>query len=640
MGEFKLGFGYWSVLSLSIGSIVGTTLFFGAGIGARYSGNMQVAAWILMSLLAVYIAACFGELVSTFPRAGGAYEYAKQAYGRFFSFMMGWTSWLFGNLAVVVMIVGATGFLFPESSNIYKFVVSLAVILVLNTIAYLGVEASAIMLMAFALIIVTVPALIIIKGLPTISMQNLVPFVTHPWPTVMVTAFFFAESYFGWESATYLAEETKNPRKTIPKALMHATLIIAVLGLLLIVTMLGIMGWQQLGAKAMPFIEVAASLFGENAKLAVGIGTFLALIGSAASGIVAMPRLVLALARDRLFLGQFKALHHRFNTPHNAITFQTVVLILLLLLGFADYETLLSLLVPMGVFLYVALLITVPLLRSKYPNAERPFKVIFPKAGVTTTILFLVAAVVSWTIKVPGSFQLIELAFYLIAIGMPLYLLVELYYDPKMITQVNDLFAYMTLFTERFTFGKRMKRELFSFLGDLTGKTVLEFGCGVGTLTLELVKRTGLRGKVYATHFSKNNLKITNKQIDNLRWTSEQPLAHVELIYDADMFRRVYPEITYADSVVSIGMLSYLQDMKTILKEMWAILPIGGKVCFTDYTDFFHVIPNVEWLSDKAGIEMLFSSAGFSVRVEKKKSIMWDRIFIYGVKTRERVAFI
>ncbi len=640
MGDYKAGFGYWSVLSLSIGSIVGTTLFLGVGIGARLSGNLLLVAWLLMSILALYVAACFGELASTFPKAGGAYEYAKHAYGRFFSFIIGWVSWLFGNLAVVVMIVGATGFLFAGLDNLFKFLISLGIIVLLNAIAYLGVQASSIMLTLFAVIIVAVPVLVIAKGLPAISLQNFIPFATHPWSTVVITAFFFAESYFGWESATYLAEETRNPRKTIPKALMHATLIISAIGLLLMITLLGTTGWEQLATKAMPFAEVAAMLFGENTKLLVGIGTFLALVGSAASGIVALPRLVLALARDKLFLGQFKAMHHRFNTPHNAIIFQAVILLLLLILGFADYEILLSMLVPMGVFLYVALLVTVPMLRSKYPTAERPFKVIIPKVGVTAAILVLLATVVSWGINVDGAMQLLELTFYLIAIGVPLYFLVELYYDPKMITQVNDIFAYLTLLTERVTFTRRMKRELFTFLGDLNGRTILEFGCGVGTLTVELARRIGLKGKVYATHFSKNNLKITSKQVDDLRWTAERPIGHVELIYDGEMFRRIYPEITYADCIVSIGMLSYVQDMKTVLKEMWAILPLGGKLCFTDYTDFFHVIPNVEWLSSEDEIEKLFRSAGFSVRVVKIKSILWNRIFIYGVKTKERMTFI
>ncbi len=627
---------------MSIGSIAGTTLFLGAGIGARYSGNLTLLAWILVSALAIYISACFGELTSTFPKAGGAYEFAKQAYGRFFSFMIGWMAWLVGSISVVVMIVGATGFLLPNLSDFNQFLISVGIISVMSAIAYLGVQASSLMLIGFAVAMVAVPLAITIKGFPAVTWQNFVPFFTHPLYMVMVTSFFIVESFFGWETATYLAEETRNARKTIPKALLHASIIIAVLGFLLMVTIFGIVNWQQLGLKEAPLAEIASMIFSEKMRLAIAVGVFLALVGSAASGIVALPRLILAMARDRLFPGQFMKLHPRFSTPHNAILFQTVSLVTLLLLGFANYETLLSMLIPTGALMYIAVLLAIPLLRKKYPNIERPFRVPFAKVGIAASILFLIAAIALWALNIQNSARLLELSLYLIAIGLPLYLLVELYYDTKMITQVNDLLAYLTLLTEKFTFTSRMKKEVFSFLGDLKNKTVLEFGCGVGTLTLELVRKVGLKGKIYATHFSKNHLKITSKRVDNLKWGSDKPIGAVELLHDAELFKRVHPDVTYADAIVSAGMLSYVQDMKKVLKEMWAILPAGGKVCFTDYTDFFHILPNVEWVSSEASIEQLFRSTGFAVRVVKIKGFLWNRIFLYGIKTKEKesVAFI
>ncbi len=640
MGELKPGFGYWAVLSLAIGAIAGTMLFFGASIGARYSGNLMLLAWVAVSVVAVFIAGCFGELVSTFPKAGGSYEYAKQAYGRFLSFLVGWTSWLFGNLAVVVMTVGATGFLFSGLTNFQQFLISVGIVVAMNSIVYIGVGASSVMLIAFAIILIGAPLALVAKGLPLVNPANFAPFFTHPLHTVMIAGFFMAESYFGWETATYIAEETRNPRKTIPKALIHATIIIAVIGFLLLVTIMGIVGWKQLGTETAPFAKAASLVFDERLAVAVSIGAFLALIGSAASGVVALPRLVLALARDRLFPGQFDAIHPRFKSPHNAILFQTVTLVVLLLLGFANYETLLSMLVPIGALMYIVILLTVPLLRAKYPDAERPFKVPFAKAGVLMASLFLIAAVAFWAFNVAGSLRLLELSVSLIAIGLPLYLLAELYYDPKMITQANDILAYLTLLTEKFTFTDRIKKEIFTFLGELKGKTILEFGCGVGTLTVELIKRVGLKGNVYATHFSKNNLKIASKRVDSLKWGTDTPIGTVVMLHDEEMFRRVHPDVSYADAIVSAGMLSYIHDMKKVLREMWAILPIGGKVCFTDYTDFFHVLPNVEWVSDERKVEELFRSAGFAVRVEKKKGLLWDRIFIYGVKMKETIAYI
>ena len=71
MAELKRVLGFWTILSLAIASIMGTGLFFGASIGAGYSGNASILAWIVLSIIAVYISSYFAELVSMYPKAGG-----------------------------------------------------------------------------------------------------------------------------------------------------------------------------------------------------------------------------------------------------------------------------------------------------------------------------------------------------------------------------------------------------------------------------------------------------------------------------------------------------------------------------------------------------------------------------------------
>ena len=79
MAELKRVLGFWTVLSLSIGSIMGTGLFFGPAIASKYSGNAAILAWIILSLVAVYISFYFAELVSMYPKAGGIYEFSKHS---------------------------------------------------------------------------------------------------------------------------------------------------------------------------------------------------------------------------------------------------------------------------------------------------------------------------------------------------------------------------------------------------------------------------------------------------------------------------------------------------------------------------------------------------------------------------------
>src|SRR3990167_5691387 len=140
MAELRRALGFWTILSLAIASIMGTGMFFGAAIGASYSGNTSIIAWVILSFVAVYTSTFFGELVAMFPKAGGIYEFSKHAYNRPISFLMGWLAWIVGNLTTALLIVAAMDYLIPDPSQlILKIAISIALIIILNIICFLGV---------------------------------------------------------------------------------------------------------------------------------------------------------------------------------------------------------------------------------------------------------------------------------------------------------------------------------------------------------------------------------------------------------------------------------------------------------------------------------------------------------------------
>ena len=143
MTELKRTLGFGSILSLAIASIMGTGMFLGAAVGASYSGNASIISWIIISVVAIYISTFFGELVAMFPKAGGIYEFSKQTYNRFTSFMMGWLAWLVGNLTTALLIVAAIDYLIPDPSQfVLKMAISIVLIILLNIIAFHGIGAS------------------------------------------------------------------------------------------------------------------------------------------------------------------------------------------------------------------------------------------------------------------------------------------------------------------------------------------------------------------------------------------------------------------------------------------------------------------------------------------------------------------
>ena len=635
MAELKRVLGFWTILALAITSIMGTGLFFGVSIAANYSGNASIIAWIILSIIAVYISLFFAELSSIYPKAGGIYEFSKQSYTRFFSFMMGWLAWLVGNLTTALVVVAAIDYLIPDTSKLWlKIGISILFIILLNIVAYVGIEVSGFLVMVISAVSIGVIAAIVFPGSFFIDFSNYFPFFTFGITSIFISIFFIAESFFGWEAATYLAEETKEPEKTIPKAIIYGTIVVGVMGILVALVSLGVVNWKILSLNSLPLSLVSEKAMGGFGMLLVNIGIFVSLIGSAAGEIITLPRLILALARDKLFIAQLSEIHPKFKTPYKAIIFQTIVSLIVFGMVFGKYKALLSLVLPLGLLLYVFVILSVPILRVKEPSLRRSFKVPFARIGSFAIILFVFLLIAAWLLHEANAIATLKLGFSLLFVGIPIYLLLEFYYNPDMIIRVNDALAYLTLLTERIILPKSIRKEILALLGDVNGKKVLEFGCSVGTLTMHLAESVNPNGRVYATDLSRKELLITKKRL------VKRGHSHVIVVHDEHQINRVHPSIPHVDAVVSIGMMGYLQDVKKVLKEMRDLLPYGGKIVFVDYADFFKLIPNVAWLSNDRTIEKIFREAGFSVFVTRKKGLFWNYVFVYGIKFHEDIPYI
>ncbi len=629
MSELRRTLGFWSLLAISISSIIGTGMFIGPAIAAKYSGTTSLIAWGILLIISLYVAACFGELVAMFPRAGGVYEYSKQTYGRLVSFSVGWLAWITENITTPLLILAALNYLTPAHfPTYYKILISLVFVILLNIIAYVGIEASSLTSLFFTVITLIILLVVLIPGISLVDPKNLqLPF-SHSFSLIFVTLFFIVETFFGWEATTYLSEESKNPEKDIPRSLIIATLIIGILGVSLAVVSIGIFSWEKLATFAAPLNDIAVRAYGDWGIYLTGIGIYLIVIGSAATGIIAGPRLLFALARDRLFLPEFTAIHPRFHTPHKAIIFQTIVSILVLFLAFGVYKNLLSLLVPLVLIMYIITLLAIPILRQRKPELKRPFKVWFGTIGPVIVSLFYTGILITWLLYEPSAPRTFLIAIAVVATGLPLYILLEMYYNPKTIRSVSNFLAYFTLWTERIMLPIKVRKEIIGLLGNIKGKNVLEFGCHVGTLTMHLAEEVTPDGKVYALDLAEKETNLAAKR------AAKRGHNHVTILYDEKLHSRVHPKIPDIHTVVSVGILSYLQNVKQVLLDMNKRLALGSKICFVDYDKFFDVIPNVDWLHDDTKIKKMFRDAGFTVDVYRKQGFAWKYVYIYGIKTK------
>ncbi len=641
-GELKKSAGLFTIIALTVSSMIGSGLFFGASIAASYAGPASLIAWIILGIMTVYVGMCFGELVAMFPKAGGVYEFTKQSYGQFSSFLIGWISWITGNIAAAVLLIAALDYIvstfpavFPEvHAHLIKMIIGIAIIILLNYITFRGVEASGVLLGVFSGAAVVIVLLIIFRGIFDVQLSNFTPFMPYSPMYIFVAFFFIVETFFGWDGATYLAEETENPEKIIPKVLVYTCIGITIIGFLMAFVLLGIIPWEKLILSTSPAADAATVLFGDYGAPIVGIGVFLALTAATASIVVTSPRLLLALARDKLFIDSMADIHPRFGTPHKAIIFQTIVSIIVLFIGFGEYTVMLSLEVPLALFLYIACICCVPVLRYKMPDFPRKYKIPFGIVGPIIISVLYLSVIGVWLFNDPTAVHILFIGFALIAFAIPIYLLLTFYYNPDAIIPAINQISLLTYWLEDFLLPRSIRKQVLALFDEYEGKNILEFGSGVGTMTMHLAELVKPGGHIYAVDLSKGNIKIIDRR------SAKKGHTHVHTIHDEHQINRVHPDVPKIDMIFSFGVLSYIQNLKKVLKELHIRLPEGGSVCFIEYANLYKVLPNIGWLSHPERVKDIFKENGFSVTVQTYKGLLWDYVVIYGIKSKEGVPYI
>jgi len=623
--EMKGVLSFRVILLVTINSIMGTGIWFLTAAGAKHAGPASLISWGILSLVAVYIAMCFSELTSMFPKAGGVYEFAKQTYGRFWSFIIGWTTSIAGSVTIAMLLLGALQYMIPIKYTGYYIPIAIVLILLFNYIAYRGMQTSTYMLVGFALITIVTITAIIVPGFFSFNAGNFTPFFVFPAINIMLAIFFIAETFFGWESAIFLSAETKDPKRIMPKALIYGTMVIAAFALLLSLTALGAMPWQQYAESVAPLRDLGAQYFG---KAGIAIFTILvstSIIGAVASWIVTSPRLLMALAEDKLFFVHFAKIHPKHKSPYVSIVFQVIVLSILVYIGSGSYETLLHLLIPLILVLYSAVLLSVVILRYKKPDLPRPFRTPFGKVGPFITVVFMAFLMYMYLKETHGAIDLIKISMSLIAFGIPAYFAIEIFYEQRYINMRRNLHAYTLHNYHKILLPRPTFNRIHRLIGETDKDTIiLDYDCGVGGFTRSLIRRGMPFKKIYAVDKAHHQVAVFKKNI---------PDAYKRKItvYERESWR-IPKMITDVDVFVSFGSLGYVDDIPVFLKHLKSVLSRKGKFCFYIKDTFINMTPNALEVEDKAGMLKLFSDAGLHAEYFIRKRLFTEEIFLYGVR--------
>lgn len=412
--EFKKEINLFGGVSILGGIMIGGGIFYlGSYVLIRTDFNMGLAlvCWVIGGLVTMLGGICFAEMGAMMPKAGGMTVYLNTAFHPIVGFLNGFNCWLIsgagsisaGALALVA-IFGLTGYT-------GKLVAS-AVVIALTIYNLFGIKAGA-TLQKITLVAKLIPIAIILGAAfivgdvtpdLSISFSSESTSITGMLGVIAFATIATLWAYEGWVNLNTISEEMINPKRNLP-----LSLIIAISGITILYVVFNFAIFKVIPIEEMKSLiesenyylgtEVALRTLGSAGGAVVIIGMVIAQIGSTNGMMIAFPRTHYAMAEEGHFFKSFKKLHPKYRVPTAAIIFQCVITIVLIWMR--NLGELTSLVVFSNLLFNVLVIIAVPVLRKKMPDAERPYKVWGGMPVVFITIAIFIGLMINTIIADP-----------------------------------------------------------------------------------------------------------------------------------------------------------------------------------------------------------------------------------------------
>ncbi len=379
--------------TMIVGLIVGAGVFGTPAIvaGAMGDETMIVAVWVAGGIFSIIGALCYAELATAFPSAGGEYYFIQRAYGRSLAFLYGWarmTVIVAGSIAVFAYLFGDYISRVVNLGEYSSAIWAALIVVVLTAVNYRGIQEGKVTQNIFTVLEVSGLLLIIVAGLFLAAPPPAPPVAVvgaaaagGPWylgaglGTAMLFVLF---TYGGWNDAAYISAEVRDRERNMVRALLIAISVVAVLYVLITLAYLKGLGLHAMARSDAVAADLLKAVWGGGGEKLISIMIAIAALTSVNGSMIVGARSNYALGRDWPIFGYLGQWHDASGSPRNAMVVQGVIALALVGLGAfqkAGFKGLVEYSLPVfwGFFLLIGIAIFV--LRSKEPDAPRPFKV-------------------------------------------------------------------------------------------------------------------------------------------------------------------------------------------------------------------------------------------------------------------------
>lgn len=434
-----------------IGNIIGSGIYKKVAPMAAelHSSGWVLVCWALGGLITMFGALSNAEIASMLADTGGEYSYYKKIYGKFFSFLYGWSNFA----AIKTAAIASIAYVFAQSLHsmahfqplltqwqdvnfagvFYPFrgfnvkLVAIALIIILTWINSRGLKLGANLSTILLLLVLAGISIIVIFGAsaPEADLANSFTMSTTTSEAVTVSAIFTAMlaafwAYEGWNSVGFLGGEIKSPHRNLPIAIITGLTIVIVLYLLTNTTYLALMpvdSFERVNAagNSIAAVEAVKVFWGNSGVLFISFLILLSTLGCTHATILSNARTSFAMAKEGLFFPKMAKVNSS-KVPGNALWYQGVWACLLVLSGTFDQLT--DMLIFAAFIFYGATTLGVFILRKKMPDAPRPYKVWGYPVIPAVFIIFCVVLIGNTILERPRE---AGIGLFLILLGIPFY---------------------------------------------------------------------------------------------------------------------------------------------------------------------------------------------------------------------------
>ncbi len=411
-----------------VGSIIGAGIFMTPSSIAHElpSPMLIVFVWVLGGITALCGALTYAELGGMMPDAGGVYVYLARAYGGLWGFLYGWAYFVVvntGGIAAIALVYASYLGYFVHLSAIGVKLVAVGGIVFLTGVNYFGVKLGGTFAGIFTVLKVAAIAALVIFGFMLGSASHAVFSFSIPSSiggnlsgAIAIAMVGVLWTYGGWQHATFLAGEARDPRRSLPVSIIAGTLLVVVVYVSINLVYLYLLPVSSISASSRVAADAAQSFLGPAGGTLISIAIIISTFGTAGIYTLSAPRIYYAMAEDGVFFKKTAYIHPKYHTPTYSIIFQSAWVIVLLFSG--NFLQLITYAIFADWIFFALTAAAVFVFRKRMKDLDRPYKTL----GYPFTTLFFVAVATWFVINtlVTAPLQSIAgLAF--ISLGIPIY---------------------------------------------------------------------------------------------------------------------------------------------------------------------------------------------------------------------------